>query len=124
MLPSIANFLIALAQPPAQAPIEKARIGAALLMGIAVFAVVFGTLWLLAARRRARGGVGAKARRRAKPASAWAESARRLRLPPDDGLADDDTRDIDPSDISPGDVDLRPDEDDPPADGGSRRGRR
>lgn len=121
-----ANLLLTLAATPANLPIEKVRIGAALLLGIAVFTVVFGTLWLLAARRRARGGVGVKARRRAKPASAWAESARRLRLPPDDGLADDDTRDIDPSDISPGDVDLRPDDEDrePPGPGRPGKGRR
>jgi hypothetical protein len=101
-----------LAQAAAPVPLDKFRIPAALLMGVAIFTIVFATLWLMGARRRARAETARKKQRRGRPPEAWSESARRLRLPPDDDLDDDDTRDIDPSDLSPGDVDLRPDDDD------------
>jgi hypothetical protein len=125
MTPAIANALLTLAQAPARVPLDKLRIGAALLMGVAIFTIVFATLWLMSARRRSRTEATRASKRRGRPATAWDESARRLRLPPDDDLDDDDTRDIDPSDLSPGDVDLRPDDDDdsPPGSGRSGKGR-
>jgi hypothetical protein len=128
MTPAIANALLTLAQAPARVPLDKLRIGAALLMGVAIFTIVFATLWLMSARRRSRAEAALTKKRRGRPATAWDESARRLRLPPDDDLDDDDTRDIDPSDLSPGDVDLRPDDDaddddSPPGSGRSGKGR-
>ena len=119
MLPVLASALRTLAQNGQPVPLDRFRTPAALLMGITVFTIVFATLWLMAARRRARAESGKRPRRRAKAGGAWAESARRLRLPPDE-TAGDGTRDIDPSDLSPGDVDLRPDDDDDPHGGKDR----
>lgn len=127
MTPAISTALLTLAQASGRVPLDKLRIGAALLMGVAIFTVVFATLWLMSARRRSRTEATRASKRRGRPTTAWDESARRLRLPPDDDLDDDDTRDIDPSDLSPGDVDVRPDDDDdddtPPGSGRSGKGR-
>lgn len=113
MLPAFATVLLTLAlDPPAgKVPLDRIRTPAAMLMMVAVICVAFATIWLLTARRRARAEAARKKRRRGAGPGAWDESARRLRLPPNDGLDDDDTRDIDPSDLSPGDIDLRPDDD-------------
>jgi len=112
MHPHIAEHVSGLVEALGGAPADRLRTPSALLMGVAIFTVVFATLWLMAARRRVRGEPVRPPRRRGRPPEAWSESARRLRLPPDDNLSDDDTRDIDPSDLSPGDVDLRRAEDD------------
>ncbi len=127
MNPAFANALLTLAQTSGRVPLDKVRVGAFLLMGVAVFTIVFATLWLMAARRRTRAEVVRKKRLRGRAPGAWDEAARRLRLPPDDELDDDDTRDIDPSDLSPGDVDLRPDDDDDddaPSSGRGGKGRK
>ena len=126
MSAALASALLTLAQSTGPVPIERFRTVTALFMGVAVFTIVFATLWLMAGRRRARIESGRKKQRRGQPATAWEESARRLRLPPDDDLDDDDTRDIDPSDLSPGDVDLRPsdDDDDAPDSGRGGKGRK
>lgn len=123
MLQELASIVSALAQTGRGVPLDRFRTPAALLMGVAVFTIVFATLWLMAARRRARAEGTRKKARRGGPPGAWGESARRLRLPPNDGLDDDDTRDIDPSDLSPGDVDLRTDDDDDANSGRGRKGR-
>lgn len=115
----LARTAWSLAQNGPRVPLDTLRTPAALLMGVAIFTIAFATLWLIVARRRARAEGTRRKTRRGGPPGAWGESARRLRLPPDDGLDDDDTRDIDPSDLTPGDVDFLPDDDD---DRDSRRG--
>lgn len=119
-------LLVLAASTPRPLP-ESFRGAAALLLAVALMTVIFATVWLVLARRRAR-PEGTRPKKRKPPGtSAWSESSRRLRLPPDEGGDRGDTKDIDPSDLSPGDVDLRPPDDDEPGPeegrGGWRGGR-
>ncbi|MBX3407986.1 MAG: hypothetical protein KF869_14610 [Phycisphaeraceae bacterium] len=121
-LPQTTDWLLALAAEPQRALPENFRGAAALLLAVALMTVIFATVWLVLARRRAR-PEGTRPKKRKPPgASAWSESSRRLRMPPDEEGDRGDTKDIDPSDLSPGDVDLRPPDDDEPGPDGGRGG--
>lgn len=117
MPPILAHYgdrLLALAASPPRPLPENFRGAAALLLAVALMTVIFATVWLVLARRRAR-PEGLRPKKRKPPGtSAWSESSRRLRMPPDEEGDRGDTKDIDPSDLSPGDVDLRPPDDDEP----------
>lgn len=111
------DWLLALGAAPQRALPESLRGAAGLLAAAVLMTVIFATLWLVLARRRARPEGARPRKRKASGSSAWNESARRLRLPPDDEGNRGDTRDLDPNDLSPGDVDLRPPDDDEPGPG-------
>lgn len=111
------DWLLALAAAPQKTLPENFRGAAGLLVAAALMTVIFSTVWLVLARRRARPDSARPKKRKASRNSAWNESGRRLRLPPEDDGTRGDTKDIDPSDLSPGDVDLRPPDDDEPGPG-------
>lgn len=125
MPPSLApntDWLLALAAATPRTLPENLRGAAGLLLAAALLTVIFSTVWLVLARWRARPDGTRPKKRKPSRSSAWSESARRFRLPPDDDGDRGDTRDFDPTDLSPGDVDLRPpDDEDPESGGGERR---